>query len=99
MAAVSQKQHGRGGVGPPLTEDVSTGGRAVAHGLRNARPEQSLDSHDVPLPATPGDRIALVQQEARANMLGARQIRCLAHGIKIPKHPDTSAIHYLKEQT
>ena len=99
MHAVGQEQ-GRGRrVGPPLTEHMPTDGRVAGHRLGYPGPQDALDPHDIPLPATPGERVSLLQQKTIADMLGARQIGRLCDTVKHPKRPDAPPVHHLKEQT
>src|SRR4029453_2472728 len=99
MHAVGQEQSRRRRIGPPLAEYMTTSGRVTARRLGHSSPQHALDSHDVPLPATPGERVSLLQQKPIAKMSLARQIRRLYDTVKHAKRPDTPPVHYLEEQT
>ena len=59
MHAVGE-EHGRHRrIGPPLAKHVPTYGHVADHRLGHPSPKHALDPHDVPLPATPGERVAL----------------------------------------
>ena len=90
---------GRRRVGPPLAEHMPTYGRVAGHRLGYPSPQHALDPHDVPLPATPGERVSLLQQKTIANMFLARQSGRLCDTVKHPKRPDAPPVHYLEEQT
>jgi hypothetical protein len=99
MHAVGQEQSRRRRIGPPLAEYVTTYGRVTDRRLGHSSPQHALDPYNVPLPATPGERVSLLQQKPIAKMFFERQIRRLCDTVKHAKRPDAPPVHYLEEQT
>src|SRR4029450_8841340 len=85
MHAVGQEQSRRRRIGPPLAEYVTTYGRVTDRRLGHSSPQHALDPYNVPLPATPGERVSLLQQKPIAKMFFARQIRRLCDTVKHAK--------------
>src|SRR5262245_50117395 len=99
MHTVSEEQSGGWRIGPPLAEHLATHGRAAGHRLGHPGPQYAFDPHDIPLPATPGERVSLLQEKAPAKVLCVPQIGCLCNTVKHPKCSDAPSVHHLKEQT
>jgi hypothetical protein len=98
MYTVGQQEHWRRGIRPPLTEHLAADGVIACHGLWHLGTKQAVAAHHIPLPAAPGQAIALLQEKPVADVLITGEIGRLGDSIEHAEGEDSSTIHHFEEE-